>query len=197
MLASADVGPPSEDDELSAAVVGAWRADAEIDRRRSRRLARQLLDDELDLVATLVNRAESGRPVSLDLLGGQRHTGHLWWVGAAAAGLRAAGAADVLVALGAVAVLRDAPGREVPPAINAAPPTPRTSRSLGSGSLIEALSSLAYDEPDVTVFGRTGGSPIAMGSLGAVGRDAFVVLEPDGHRAVVTAHSVGWLRLDP
>lgn len=176
----ADAGAPDP------AVVAGWSADDAIADRRRRWWARRQLDEEVGLAGALLDRAEAGRPVALEVAGGRRLTGHLWWVAPAAVGVRTA-AGDALVDLAAVVAIRDAPGRDTPPAV----PSARTVEALGDGTLAEALAGLAAEEPAVAVHGRDD-RRIATGRLVAAGRDLLVVEEADGQRALVAATAVAW-----
>src|SRR5690606_7792310 len=105
-------GPPDRvalDASPDPALVAGWSADEAIAERRRRWWARRQLDEEVGLAAALLDRAEAGRPVALEVAGGRRLTGHLWWVGPAAVAVRT-GAGDALVDLAAVVAVRDAPG---------------------------------------------------------------------------------------
>jgi hypothetical protein len=169
--------------------LAAWRADDAIEERRRRWWARRRLDEEAGLAGALLGRAEAGRPVALEVAAGRRLTGHLWWVGPHAVALRAGGG-EVLVDLAAVVSVRDAPGRGSAPL----DPGPRDVAAVGEGSLAEVLAGLAGDRPPVTVHARDGRA-VATGTLVAVGRDVVVVDEPDGERALVAAHALGWVHL--
>ena len=134
-------------------------------RRRSReRWLRQQAEEETSLRGLLVDLAERGTPVAVNMRGGRRHCGIVRAVGADFVAL-AIGAADVIVALAAVTSVRTRPG-EMPP-LGHRPVTT-------SLRLAEVLTGLAAERGRALVTMSDAGDAVA-GEVRSVGQDVVVL----------------------
>lgn len=142
-----------------------WAADARVDeaaRQRSRRRwLRVQAEEEASLVGALVDLAERGRPVSLDV-GSHRLRGRVVGIGGDFLALRSDRGQDVLVRTAAVEVVRADPGARAVVGDRAA---------LLAVSLDAVVGPLAAERPDVLVRTRSG--TVVRGELRSAGTDVL------------------------
>src|SRR5918994_1279250 len=158
-------------------------------RRRSReRWLRQQAGEETSLRGLLVDLAERGTPVAVNMRGGRRHRGIVRAVGTDFVAL-ASGAADVIVALAVVSSVRTRPG-EVPP-LGDRPVTT-------SLRLVEVLAELAA-EREPALMTMSDGRDTVAGEVRSVGQDVVVVRTSGQSPAIayVPLDAVGDLVLQP
>lgn len=142
-----------------------WAADARVDeaaRQRSRqRWLRVQAEEEASLVGALVDLAERGRPVALDV-GSHRLRGRVVGIGGDFLALRSDRGQDVLVRTAAVEVVRADPGERAVVGDRAA---------LLAVSLDAVVGPLAAERPDVLVRTRSG--TVVRGELRSAGTDVL------------------------
>lgn len=142
-----------------------WAADAVVDeaaRRRARqRWLRLQAEEEASLVGTLVDLAERGRPVTLDV-GGQRLRGRVVGIGSDFLALRSDRGQQVLVRTAAVEAVRAEPGERTVVGDRA---------TLVDVALDAVVGPLAGDRPDVLVRTRSGMA--VRGQLRSAGADVL------------------------
>lgn len=151
-----------------------WAAEARADEAARQRLRgqwlRRQLQEEATLHGVLVDLAERGESVAVQLATGGGRQGRLVVVGRDVAGLALRDGSVVLLALGAITTVRTGPA--VPPTMG----EPR--RPVGLG-LAGVLSDLAADRHPVTIglphAGTGGGAQVVAGTLQWVGEDVAVV----------------------
>jgi hypothetical protein len=162
---------PSPDDPLGNDLIDRldrWAADARVDEAVQRRTRERWLRHQADQAATftgvLVDLAERGAPVALQLLGGTSVVGALRTIGADFCALRVAGTTS-LVVLDAVSTVRGAPA----------------SSSLSGDRVtacelrfVDVVSELANDRERVHVVPAGAGAPLT-GQLRAVGQDIATI----------------------
>lgn len=142
-----------------------WAAEAAVDEAaRGRARARWLRvqsEESATLVGALVELAERGRPVTLEI-GGHRVRGALVGIGADFVALRTDRGQQVLVRTSAIDVLRSEPGGEVVRGDRGA---------LLDVDLHAVLGPVAADRPEV--LARTSGGDTVRGGLRSVGTDVL------------------------
>lgn len=198
---------PHDDDTVTPALIDAasgvlgrdrlarslerWAADAAVDeaaRRRARqRWLRLQAEEEASLVGTLVDLAERGQPVTLDV-GDQRVRGRVVGIGTDFLALRTDRDQQVLVRTSAVDAVRADPGER-------AVAGDRT--ALVDVALDAVVGPLAADRPDVVV--RTRSRTAVRGQLRGAGTDV-IRLRTDGDPAApvwVPLAAIDVLVLDP
>lgn len=147
-----------------------WAADAGVDeaaRRRARqRWLRLQAEEESTLVGTLLDLAERGRAVALDV-GRERLRGRLVGIGSDFVALRSDRSQDVLVRTAAIEVVRAEPGT---------PAVVGDRAVLVETGLSGALASLAAERPEVLV--RTRAGTVVRGELSAAGTDVVRIRVP-------------------
>jgi hypothetical protein len=143
--------------------------DAATSRSRTRWLVQQAEEDGT-LTGVLADLAEHAEPVVCVTSGGRRHVGVLQALGADFVALRGPAGTTVLVALGALAVVRPQPG---------AAPVSGDRPVRVERRLVDVLTELAADRPDIVVGA---GTAEVRGELRTVGRDV-VTLRMDGRPA--------------
>lgn len=168
-----------------------WAADARVDEagRQKVRLhwLRRQLQEEATLRAVLVDMAERGEPVTVQLVSGVGRHGRFAMVGRDVAGLVLRDGSMVLVAMRAVVSLRTGP---------AVAPSVGEPRRTGGPTLAGTLTDLAADRCPVTLgvvhAGTGGGSHVVSGTIRWVGHDlAAVEVEGEGQAtAYVPLHAV-------
>ena len=181
---------PPHPAEPEAALAG-WRVEAAAAARRRRTWLARAAEEEASLAAVVVDAAERGDALALELAGGDRVVGRAWSASPDVVALRRPGGDDVLVALGAVATLRV--GGEALAGTPVGLPTGRTVAVPGDGSLAEALAGLVGERPVVAVRAADG-RLLASGELLGVGRDVLTVGHGGGrvHVAVAAVATVAW-----
>lgn len=158
-------------DDLERWAAGA-RAQEAAEARIRERWLRQAAEEEASFAGLLVDLAEEGRPVSVTTTGGRRHLGPIVAVGTDFVAVGGAKGRLVLVATGAIAEVRPAPGGRRRAAA--------TSDREGLGvSLAEVLAQAAATRPRVAL---TLGEVTVVGELRAVGADVLTV-RTDGEPA--------------
>jgi hypothetical protein len=151
-----------------------WAAEARVDEAGRQRVQRQwlrrALEEEATVRGVLVDLAERGEAVTVQLVSGVSRHGRLVLVGRDVAGLVLRDGAVVVLALAAVVAIRTGP------AVPASVGEPR--RSAGP-CLVGVLADLAVDRHPVTLgvhhAGRGGGSHVVAGTLLWVGDDLAAV----------------------
>ena len=153
-----------------------WAAEARVDEAARRRLRgqwlRRQLQEEATLHGVLVDLAERGESVAVQLATGAGRHGRLVLVGRDLAGLALRDGSLVLLALHAIATVRTGPG---------VAPTVGEPRHPGGLGLAAVLSDLAADRHPVTFGvlhaggGSGGGAQVVAGTLQWVGDDVAVV----------------------
>ena len=168
-----------------------WAADAMVDeaaRQRTRqRWLRIQADEEASIIGTLVDLAERGRPVVLDI-GDHRLRGAVVGVGADFLAVRSDRGQDVLVRTGAVEVVRAEPGERAVVGDRAA---------LVEVTLAAVVGPLSTERPEVVVRTRSG--QIVRGELRSAGTD-LVRLRADGDPPApvwVPLEAIDLLVIDP
>jgi hypothetical protein len=148
-----------------------WLAEARVDEaavaRARERWLRQQAGEEATLVGVLLDLAERGSAVLVEVAGGRRHRATVTAVAEDFVALRTDQGTDALVAHGGVAAV--SPLDDVAPTGDRPRPLDMT--------LHEALVALAGERRRVLVVGRDGST--RAGELTSVGRDV-VVLRADG-----------------
>lgn len=169
-LASAADGVLGGTDELARSLER-WAADAMVDeaaRQRTRqRWLRIQAEEEASVLGALVDLAERGRPVVLDV-GDQRLRGAVVGIGADFLAMRSDRGQDVLIRTDAVEVVRAEPGERAVVGDRAA---------LVEVTLAAVVGPLAAERPDVVVRTRSG--QVVRGELRSAGTDV-VRLRADG-----------------
>jgi hypothetical protein len=169
-LAAAADGVLGGTDELARSLER-WAADAMVDeaaRQRTRqRWLRIQAEEEASVLGALVDLAERGRPVVLDV-GDQRLRGTIVGIGADFLAVRSDRGQDVLVRTDAVEVVRAEPGERAVVGDRAA---------LVEVTLAAVVGPLAAERPDVAVRTRSG--QVVRGELRSAGTDV-VRLRADG-----------------
>jgi hypothetical protein len=165
-----------------------WVADAraeEASRRRSReRWLAQQAQEEGTFLGALADLAERGVTLVLRLRSGRVVQGRIRVVGVdfvavvAATGGRGGREAEVLIALGEIAVVRTPPGEQL-----ASGDRPLTGRL----TLVEALTRLVADRERVVVA-LAGDGHIVRGTLWSVGQDLVVVRLDDDSASAAMAY---------
>jgi len=147
-----------------------WAADAAVDEAAGRRARQRWLriqaEESGSLAGTLLDLAERGRPVGLDV-GDQRLRGRIVGLGSDFLALRSDRDQDVLVRTGAVEVVRAEPGE---PAVTG------DRAAVVEVDLAGVLSPLAAERPDVLVRTRSGSA--VRGELRRAGTDVVQVRVP-------------------
>lgn len=168
-----------------------WAADAMVDeaaRQRTRqRWLRIQADEEASVIGTLVDLAERGRPVVLDI-GDHRLRGAVVGIGADFLAVRSDRGQDVLVRTGAVEVVRAEPGERAVVGDRAA---------LVEVTLAAVVGPLSAERPEVVVRTRSG--QIVRGELRSAGTD-LVRLRADGDPPApvwVPLEAIDLLVIDP
>ena len=145
-----------------------WAADARVDEAVQRRTRERWLRHQADQAATfagvLVDLAERGAPVALQLMGGRTVVGTLRTIGADFCALRV-GATTTLVALAAIAAVRGAPAAAAPAGDRVTACELRLSDVVGE---------LANDRERVRVVPAGAHEPL-VGQLRAVGPDVVTI----------------------
>ncbi|HEU5085139.1 MAG TPA: hypothetical protein VFU14_17490 [Acidimicrobiales bacterium] len=198
---------PHDDDTVTAGLIDAasgvlggdrlarslerWAADAAVDeaaRRRARqRWLRLQAEEEASLVGTLVDLAERGRPVTLDV-GDQRLRGRVVGIGSDFLALRTDRDQEALVRTAAVDAVRAEPGERAVVGDRAA---------LVDVALAAVVGPLTGDRPGVLV--RTRAGTTVRGELRSAGTDVLR-LRTDGDPATpvwVPLAAIDVLVLDP
>lgn len=152
-------------EELSR-TLARWASEATVDeavrRRIHRRWQRVRAEEEASLEGTLVELAERGRPVVLDV-GDHRVRGTVVGLGADFVALRSEVGQHVLVRTDAVEVVRTGPGDDTVVGHRAAP--------LLDVTFLGVLGPLAAERPEVLVRTRSGTA--VRGQLRSAGRDVL------------------------
>jgi hypothetical protein len=176
---------PSRIEDLIDAARGDEAASA---RARERWLARQA-EASATLVGSLVDLAEAGAPIAITCVGARTITGTMRAVGTDVVVVAERGGDSVLVRIGAIALVRPAPGGAP---VDAARGDRAAALDL---TLVELLDRLAGERPDVAVSLDT--ADVVSGALVAVGADVLTVrlAAGDGGVAYVSASSVSSVRL--
>lgn len=163
-LASAAGGVLGGTDALARSLER-WAADAMVDeaaRQRTRqRWLRIQAEEEATVLGTLVDLAERGRPLMLDV-GDQRLQGVVVGIGADFLAMRSDRGQDVLVRTGAVEVVRAEPGERAVVGDRAV---------LVEVTLGAVVGPLAAERPDVVVRTRSG--QVVRGELRSAGADVM------------------------
>jgi hypothetical protein len=163
-LASAAGGVLGGTDELARSLER-WAAEAMVDeaaRQRTRqRWLRIQAEEESSVLGALVDLAERGRPVALDV-GDQRLRGAVVGIGADFLAVRSDRGQDVLVRTDAVEVVRAEPGERAVVGDRAA---------LVEVTLGAVVGPLAAERPDVVVRTRSG--QVVRGELRSAGTDVM------------------------
>lgn len=169
-LASAAGGVLGGTDALARSLER-WAADAMVDeaaRQRTRqRWLRIQAEEEATLLGALVDLAERGRPVVLDV-GDHRIRGAVVGIGADFLAVRSDRGQDVLVRTGAIEVVRAEPGERAVVGDRA---------TLVEVALAAVVGPLAAERPEVVVRTRSG--QVVRGQLRSAGTDV-VRLRADG-----------------
>ena len=169
-LASAAAGVLGGTDALARSLER-WAADAMVDeaaRQRTRqRWLRIQAEEEASVLGALVDLAERGRPVVLDV-GDHRIRGAVVGIGADFLAVRSDRGQDVLVRTAAIEVVRAEPGERAVVGDRAA---------LVEVALGAVVGPLAAERPDVVVRTRSG--QVVRGELRSAGTDV-VRLRTDG-----------------
>lgn len=140
------------------------RVDAAAVGRGRERWLREVAEQEATLVGVLIDLAERGVPVTLQLHGGRRHQGVVRGVGADFVALTIAAGSDVLVAVAGIDTVRTAP--DVPATVG--------DRVADTELLLsDVLAELAADREQVRVVTRDGDA--IAGQLRSVGHDVAVL----------------------
>lgn len=165
-------------DEAFTARLDRWVADARIGeavlQRARERWLREVVEQEATLVGVLIDLAERRTPVSVQTRDGASHHGLIRVVGADFIGLELRSHADVLVALGAIALVRTAPTIDATVG----------DRMIGTDlRLADVLAELAADRAHValTVAHHTHAAHTVVGQLRSVGHDVATV-HPDAEQ---------------
>lgn len=168
-----------------------WAADAAVDEAARRRARERWLqvqaEEEASLAGTLLDLAERGRTVGLEV-GDHRLRGRIVGLGADFVALRSDRGQDVLVRTAAVEVVRGEPGER--------PVTGDRTAVVDTG-LAGVLGPLAAERPEVLV--RTAGGAVLRGELRSAGLDVIrlrIAGEPPTP-AWVSIDAVSTLVLDP
>ena len=162
-----------------AARLDRWLADARVDDSAAGRARERWLHAAAEADATfggvLLDLAERGTPVSVQLRSGRRHQGVVEVIGGDFVALRLAAGGEVLAALAAIATVRTAPRAD--PALG--------ERVVTTGlRLADVLAELAAERARVLVV-PLGDADLVAGDLRAVGRDV-VTVRSDGDPPVTT-----------
>ncbi len=154
-----------------------WVADARADdaaaQRSRERWLRSVAEQEATFAGVLLDLAERSAAVAVTTTAGRRIVGALEAIGADFVALRVAPGHEVLVALGAISVIRTAPSVEA---------TVGDRVVTAELTLADALAGLAAERERVLIVGPAGADSVA-GTLRSVGRDV-VVLRTDAEPAV-------------
>lgn len=177
---------PTPDDLLGNDLIDRldrWAADARVDeavQRRSRgRWLRHQADESATMAGVLVDLAERGTPVSLQLASGRAVVGALRTIGADFCALRTASSTSIVV-LDAITAVRGAP----------AAGTPSGDRVLSCElRLVDVATELAADRERVRLVPATSDDAI-VGRLRSVGRDV-VTIRCDGESAATAYVRLG------
>lgn len=159
-----------------------WAADAAVDEaaveRARARWMRLAADEEASMLGTLVNLAEAGRTVALDV-GRQRLRGTIVGLGADFIALRSDQGQLVLVRTTSIAVVQAEPGSG----------DVRGDRSPRlDTTLVGVLGPLAADRPDIVV--RTAADGVVRGVLRRAGHDVIGVRPDSDHPTPI------WIAID-
>lgn len=150
-----------------------WAADARVDEAAAERAragwVRRQGEEEATLAGLLVDVAESGTPVAVDVAGAGRLTGRVLHVGADHVGLALDHGPEAVVVLDALGWVVPRPGSG--PTTSASRPV--GARSAGRHGLGDALAGLAADRPRVQLHLRQGDA--RTGRLVAVGADVVTL----------------------
>ncbi|MGH9083825.1 MAG: hypothetical protein ACRDYW_00090 [Acidimicrobiales bacterium] len=152
-----------------AARLERWVADARVDEDAMRRARERWLQDVAQQEATfsgvLADLAERRAPVTLETTAGRRHHGVVHVIGADFAALRVRSSLEVLVALGAIDVVRTSLTVDAP----------LGDRMLSTElRLVDVLARLAADRERAMLVTRRGDQAVT-GELRSVGHDVVVV----------------------
>jgi hypothetical protein len=126
---------------------------------------RTIAEEEATIAGVLVDLAERCAGVALSTTAGRRHRGSIGALGADFVALRPASGAEVLVAMGAISVVRTLPAED-PAAGDRAVSTELT--------LADVLAELAADRERVLLVTRAGSDSVT-GEIRSVGRDVVVL----------------------
>jgi hypothetical protein len=155
--------------ERFTARLDAWLADARVDvsaaARSRERWLRAAAEADATLGGVLADLAERRTPVAIAMSGGRRHHGAIEVVGADFVALRLASAAEVLVAMAAMAAVRTTPLADVAVGERV------VSTEL---CLAEVLGELAADRARVLLV-LVDGNDAVGGELRSVGQDVLTV----------------------
>lgn len=146
-----------------AAALERWAADAAVDEAARQRARQRWLqvqaEEEASLAGTLLDLAEHGRPVGLDV-GEYRLRGRIVGLGADFVAVRSERGQDLLVRMAAVEVVRGDPGEH---------PVTGDRTTVVDAGLTGVLAALAADRLSVLV--RTASGTVVRGELRSAGLD--------------------------
>src|SRR5207237_937204 len=151
-------------DDLLQQMLDESRVDAGRDSRRRRRMLQALAEESATMRGTLLDVAEREADVVVRTIDGQQHRGRVRLVGADFIAL-ATDAGDTWIPLGALELIRLAPGERAEPATG--------DRSALDLELAEALGRVAPERPSVAV--QTLSGETLLGRVRAVGADVLTL----------------------